>query len=1247
MPSSIPKGERAELNVAGERVDLLTGFAAGGVDALVRAAFDAAADGLAVFDPRSPGLAVLHANRRLGEVLGTDAAALRGQALVQWSDALGATVLQELAERVTRGQRSRVGEVLLSPGQPQQRWMRVTVAPLDATPSPLLLATFTDISDRRAIDVVTATLPVELIGLDRDLLVRWANPAAAAAAGMSVEEMIGRSFLQIMPSTVERREIYERVLAGEALDFECVPLWRTPGSVRYYQTSLRPLRDVSGDIAGLIAMARDVTDRELARRAMSDAEHRFAAMIQGSNDVITILGADGRILFESPSIERMTGDPPAVHVGRPVFDFVHPDDAEMLRGEFSCAAQAVGSKHRPVTFRFRHRDGHYIWLESTATNSLDDPAIRGIVAVSRDVTRRRAAEAAVDESRAKLELALSGAAVGTWEYDVLTGIHRFDSRCATLIGRNDPEVVVDLEGLAALTHPEDVLSARAALLRHLRGEVTWYETEYRARGPGGEWRWFAARGRASERAADGRVLKISGVLIDIDARKRAERDARRTSALLDTASADGSVALWSSDLVTGTRTVTESWVAMSGYSLEEWSHISNEQWLAAIHPEDRARVLDVISRLVRGQSDAMSEEIEYRFRTRQGDWIWLSARARVAERDPDGRSLRLVGRTLDVTAHKRMRQFLQETQSAAGVGGWELNLRTGALSWTDETYQLFDTTREEFAPSMERTFPLYLSQYHPAMQAAVEGAVERGEPFDITVECRTLKDRHLWLRLIGKAERINGESVRLYGAKQDVTRVVLADAALKKSAAELRALASNAPDWLALLDLDMRIRFVNYAVRGISPESAIGIDAMAIVPEHLRPSMRRAAAEVMATGLPVMVEGRMRRINDVEALFEFHAAPVTESGAVVGLSVRITDVTEARRKEATLRTQGRMLETLREGVLLIGADGRVRIANAAAGRMFGEPVAELLGRDVRDLGLDPRRMARLRELAPTGAGQSIEWLARRRDGDTFLAEAAVSELHEAGETLTIAVILDVTERKMLERAIIDATNREQQRIGHDLHDGLGQELTGISLMLRSYAQRSTVEYPKGAPLINEVVELVNHAVDSARALAHGLSPVILERGGLPAALAQLAASASRTHGRRVRFRKSISAPLLLDSTSTHHLYRIAQEAVTNAARHSGAQTVTLRLDVGPDRLLLSITDDGCGLAMSPGRLRGSGGCLGAESDGMGLRIMEFRARMIHAQFRIGTTRRGGTRVSCRLALPSPHGDPADADSTAP
>lgn len=1093
-----------------EHIDLLADSPdqgnAGEDDAgLLRSAFEAAGDGLAVVDTTSADFPVVRCNRRLCEVLGMEPGQLAAVPLLQWTDPLGAATLRDLFAWCRRGDRPRAGEIVLNPLAGSPRWMRVSVAVLPGFRAARALATFTDISDRRAIDTVTATLPVELIGLDRELRIRWANPTAARAMGIGIDQLIGRAWPEVMPTAVPRQQVYERVLAGESLDFECVPMSRMEGCLRYFRTSLRPLRDAAGAITGMIAMAQDVTDREIARRENAATQHRFTALVERANDIITVIAGDGTLTYASPSVTPLTGHSPDDMVGKRIEDFVHPDDLAYVRERVAIvAARPPGEIGPAASFRFRHRYGGWIWLEATASNSLGDPLVGGIVVVARDITARRQIESSLAEERHKLDLALSGANVGTWEYDVPTAVHWFDGRCVAMLGRNESELRLDLEALAGMTHPDDVLNARQRLVEHLRGETSWYETEYRVRNAAGDWCWVLARGRASHREANGRVTRIAGVIMNIDARKRAEHEAQTHADFLRSAVSGGKVGLWAWDAVTGERHASDSWLAMCGYTRAEWLSQA-DPWQSRIHPDDRERVVGALMSLVNGERTSLDTEVESRFLSKSGDWLWLSTRAHVAERDPAGRSVRIVGRVLDITARMRLRQFLQETQAAAGVGGWEINLRSGELVWTDETYALFETTRADFRPTMENTGPLYADAYQGLIAASVEAAMTRGEPFDIEVESRTLRGRPIWLRLIGKAEMIEGRAVRLYGAKQDITR-------------------------------------------------------------------RREA-------------------------------------------------------DAALRRQALVFETLREGVVVFDATGEVRLSNAAADAMFGWPPRGLAGRSVTEIGFDLQRIATHRQMVAPHHSVPLEWTARRADGSSFTAESVLSDLESSEAPMTVAVVMDVTDRRMLERAIIDTSNREQQRIGHDLHDGLGQELTGISLMLRSYATRAAGDYPQGAPLINEVVDLVNHAVESARALAHGLSPVILERGGLPAALAQLAASSSRTHGLKVQFRKSLAAPLELDSTATHHLYRIAQEAVTNAARHSGASVVTVRLESSEDHVRLTISDDGRGINTCPSRQTGSG---------MGLRIMEFRARMIHAQFAIERTRRGGTRISCRLPLRPAH-----------
>ena len=226
----------------------------------------------------------------------------------------------------------------------------------------------------------------------------------------------------------------------------------------------------------------------------------------------------------------------------------------------------------------------------------------------------------------------------------------------------------------------------------------------------------------------------------------------------------------------------------------------------------------------------------------------------------------------------------------------------------------------------------------------------------------------------------------------------------------------------------------------------------------------------------------------------------------------------------------------------------------------------------------------------------------------------------------VCTIRDITARKELEQEILEISNREQRRLGSDLHDGLGQELTGLSLLLKSLEVQMSRESPSYLPQLSKITELLAHTIQSTRSLARGLAPVNLERGGLPEALRHLAARCTDMYGLSCRFDDATLRLPELDEGSATHLYRIAQEATTNAARYARAKNIVIELRSTPRKLLLSITDDGIGLT------RG----LAQGKPGLGLKIMEYRAHMMGGS--VAFEEPGvGTRVvlSCPMHLLRP------------
>jgi signal transduction histidine kinase len=258
----------------------------------------------------------------------------------------------------------------------------------------------------------------------------------------------------------------------------------------------------------------------------------------------------------------------------------------------------------------------------------------------------------------------------------------------------------------------------------------------------------------------------------------------------------------------------------------------------------------------------------------------------------------------------------------------------------------------------------------------------------------------------------------------------------------------------------------------------------------------------------------------------------------------------------------------------------------------------------------------------------VEFKCRRRDGSTFDAACVATLTHLDGAAHRLAVITDVTERRQLEREILEIAGREQLRIGSDLHDGLGQDLTGVALMLRSVVAQLRKEGSVARADVEDIISLVNGAIESTRAMARGLAPVGADRGGLIAGLQSMAVRGMERYGVRAHFNTSLKEPLTLDDGAATHLYRIAQEAFTNAIRHGRVTQVTIDLATAEGTLTLSVQDNGRGFDER-----------NASNNGLGLKLMRYRAQMLGGDVAIANNKGGGVVVRCTC----PHRAPLAGD----
>jgi signal transduction histidine kinase len=259
--------------------------------------------------------------------------------------------------------------------------------------------------------------------------------------------------------------------------------------------------------------------------------------------------------------------------------------------------------------------------------------------------------------------------------------------------------------------------------------------------------------------------------------------------------------------------------------------------------------------------------------------------------------------------------------------------------------------------------------------------------------------------------------------------------------------------------------------------------------------------------------------------------------------------------------------------------------------------------------------------------------------------------HNAGGVI---VFTDITGRKALERQIAEASDREQRRLGEDLHDGLCQHLVSTAFAARNLASKLTSRSGPEAKDAGRLADLLGEAISQARNVARGLYVVSLEAGGLASALEEFALQVSSRYGLTCQFVEKSPVPVLEQSVVTS-LFRIAQEAVNNASKHAQPTRITITLSADPQRVRLEIEDDGIGFRAGPGfsqpadslpdqrRIGGSAAITATEAAkreadheipyGMGLRLMNYRARMVGATLDIGPRCGGGTIVTCSVQCP--------------
>lgn len=654
--------------------------------------------------------------------------------------------------------------------------------------------------------------------------------------------------------------------------------------------------------------------------------------------------------------------------------------------------------------------------------------------------------------------------------------------------------------------------------------------------------------------------------------------------------------------------------------------------LEFVHPDDLPKVREAISGSIKNPEK--SRAVQARLQHKDGHFLDVEARFTSLLDDPDvgGIVLNIRDVTKETKAQERQRllaSVLEQTTEAVVIGSLDRKI----IEWNKGAEKMFGYSLEEvrgnpvnFLEPEERS-----GEVDQKRSAILEGkgplayeTVRRkknGELVQVAVTASMLKGPE-------------GENLGFAVLYRDITKRKAAEAALEKKERYFRSLAEKSYDAVVVVDAGGKISYCSPAmahIYGYSPEERIGLDGMELLHPKDAGKIREALEEPLKVpGGSGTVQARFKHKKGHFVTVELRATNLLEDPDVRGVVVNYRDITERVKAEEILRNSEKNFRTLIDKILdvilIVDQDGILHYLSPSVQRALGYSADQMEGRNLYDYllpgDLEIVREA-LNESLRSVLEKPVEFRLRDSLGKAKTFEAVgvpFTDPLDGGRVVLTA--RDITERKYLENEILEAGDRERIRIGQDLHDGLGQQLTGIAFLAKALQKKLGTRQSKALEDASKIVRLVNEAAQQARQIAQGLFPAELDSKGLGTALERLAAATHKMFDVDCNFTCVNGAAI--PHSQALHLFRIAQEAVNNALKHGKARKIRLGLVSKRGQVILTVTDNGVGISGGKGK------------EGLGLHTMHYRAKLIGATLDIQKAVGGGTRVTCKFK-PGPVG----------
>ena len=643
-----------------------------------------------------------------------------------------------------------------------------------------------------------------------------------------------------------------------------------------------------------LAVIQDVTEQKQAETALRRSEARHRALLEAMPDMMFRLSSEGIILDFKADQESELTMPADEIVGTELWDTPMP--APIVQDILRLMRQAIAT-NQIATYEYDLQVP--LGLQTFEMRMIKSGADE-VINFVRNITESKKAEEALRRSEGLLKATNQIARTGGWELDLQTN-ELYWTDTIKEIHEVPLDYVPILEEGIQFYAPEHIPTIRACVEEAIKGQA--YDVELQILTANNKRLWVRALGVPV--FENGKVVRLRGVFQDIHERKLAEETLRQSEANLREAQHIAQLGNFEFNLHAQTVVWSDEVYRIFGVPLGE--EVSLERYQNLLPAEDFQRVMAAVGETVASHEPYF---IEHDIILESGERKHLYAIGRPLFDETTGEVNGIFGIVQNITERKQVEEALRRseallntTNQIAQTGGWELDLRTDELHWTD-TIKRIHGVAPDYVPNVSEAIQFYAPEYIPVIRAAVEEAMQ-GKDYDIELQIMTAQQERTWIRTIGQPIWENGEVVKLQGIFQDIHERKLVEEALRQSEERLRVIFENAPVGIVVTSLDGRLQQVNPAMCHTMGYTAAELLALSIAdlthPDDLATSQKLLKA-LIASEIPSFeVEKRYVQKGGSVITAILQCATIRDAkGNVVALIGQLLDISERKRDEAQI-----------------------------------------------------------------------------------------------------------------------------------------------------------------------------------------------------------------------------------------------------------------------------------------------------------------------------------------------------------